>query len=113
MSEGLGKTEQVTDYENSVYSELKDFARTICKELTDDELVILKGAITLIQKQRYAVAHGKSYDEVCLCPIEGKAMTKKGAKKIILEKKRTRYSISTTWIYLSRKAFNRIIKRIE
>lgn len=93
--------------------EIKDLTDRLTAELSDRDLIVMKGTITLIQRRRFARENRISVDDVFVCPMTGHIRRKKSGKKIIMERKMTRYSLSTSWVYLSRMAYNKIMNPIK
>lgn len=88
---------------------IKEIAAKACQDMSQEEMSILKGAIN----RQILVSAGKNDGKHFICPVTGKILKKRGAKKVIMESKRTRYWKSVSWIYLSKKAFNRITKELK
>ena len=83
------------------------------KKATDgmnhNELVIAMGAIRakmLIDAKVTSTTH-------FVCPVESKVVSVRAGKKIMTEHKITKTCVSKSWYYLSRKAYNKVIRPIK
>lgn len=87
-------------------NELRDITNSFCDDLSGEQMRIVMGQMRKLIIMKEVGITNKHF----LCPITSKVLSIKSGRKITTKKTVTKTHTTTSWYYLSRKAFNKILE---
>lgn len=81
----------------------------LIREYTNEDLTQILGVVKL----KMLLNEDKNSSTHFVCPITYKVLSIQASVKIVTEYKETKTQKQTSWYYLSKKAYNQILKKVK